>query len=117
MPIIGFKNKFKNFKPLESEEYIIKFDMKYSTRGSLINKKNNQTSDIADLRMHIENIFNIFDRDKFYQYDNGIMILSVCKYLVDYIPGIYEIEVHSTNTIDIYKREEIISDYKKIKGE
>lgn len=117
MPIIGFKNKFKNFKPLEDYLYLIKFDMKYNKTGALINKKNNISYDVADLRLHVQNIFDAFDKEEFYQYDNGVMILSVCKYLVDNIPEIYEIEIESKNDKDIYKKEEIIKYYNEIKGE
>ena len=45
------------------------------------------------------------------------MILSVCKYLVDNIAGIYEIVVDSKECMDTYKKDEIINDYNKIKGE
>lgn len=116
MPIFGFKNRFKEFKPLEGEEYLVKFDMRYSNHGSLTNKINLETCDMADLRMNIERVFNEFDKDKFYEYDCGVMTLSVCKYLIDNIPGIYEIEVESNNCRDTYKREEIIKDYNKVKG-
>lgn len=117
MPIIGFKNKFKNFKPLEDYLYLIKFDMKYVKPGALVNKVDNISYDVADLRMHIESVFDSFNKDKFYEYDNGVLILSVCKYLVDNIAGIYEIEIDSKNDRDIYKREEIIKYYNDIKGE
>lgn len=117
MPVIGFKNKFKGFKPLEDEVYLIKFDVRYSNHGSLINKLNQESYDMADLRMSIEKVFNDFDKDKFYEYDCGIMTLSVCRYLVDNISGIYEIEVESSCCRDTYKTDEIIKDYNKVKGE
>jgi hypothetical protein len=117
MPVVGFKNKFKNFKPLEGEEYLVKFDMRYSNHGSLINKLNQMTYDMGDLRMKVESVFDKFDKEEFYQYDCGIMILSTCRYLVDNIEGIYEIDVESLGCRDTYKREEIIKDYNKIKGE
>ena len=117
MPVIGFKNKFKNFKPLEGKEFVVKFDMRYSNHGSLVNKLNMETYDMGDLRMKIENIFDTFDKEEFYQYDCGVMDLSICKYLVDHVSGIYEIEVESLGCRDIYKKDEIIKDYNKIKGE
>lgn len=116
MPIIGFKNKFKNFKPLD-EEYLVKFDMEYTNHGALVNKDDGIQYDIADLRISIEKVFNDFDKNKFYEYDCGIMILSVCKYLVDNIAGIYEIVVDSKECMYTYKKDEIINDYNKIKGE
>lgn len=116
MPVIGFKNKFNNFKPLEGEEYLIKFDMRYSSHGSLFNKLNQETYDMGDLRLSIEKVFSEFDKEKFYEYDCGIMTLSVCKYLIDNISGIYEIEVESSCFRDTYKREDIVKDYNKVKG-
>ena len=41
-----------------SVEYLVKFDMRYSNHGSLTNKINLETCDMADLRMNIERVFN-----------------------------------------------------------
>lgn len=117
MPIIGFKNNFKNFKPAFDEKYIVNFNAEYTNHGSLVFKNTDIGFDVGDLRINIEKVFDEFTKDKFYQYDNGIMILSICKYLVDNIDNIYSIEVDCDMCRDIYFRDEIINDYKKIKGE
>ena len=49
------------------------------------------------------------------QYDNGVYILSICKYIVDRVPNLYSINYESKDMIDTYLKSEIIEDYNKIK--
>ena len=55
MPIIGFKNKFKNFKPLD-EEYLVKFDMEYTNHGALVNKDDGIQYDMNTIEEVIKEI-------------------------------------------------------------
>ena len=117
MPIIGYKQQFKNIDILENETFIINFNLKYSDYGSLEFKNQEQSYfDVGDYRIMIEKIFNEFNKEILKEYDNGILILSICKYLVDNIPNIYNIVYESKNNIDTYYKDEIINDYLKIKN-
>ena len=48
--------------------------------------------------------------------DNGIYVLSVCKYIVDNVPNLYSINYESKGMIDTYYKQEIIDAYNKIKN-
>ena len=117
MPIIGYKQQFKNLDILGSVTFIISFKLKYSEYGALEFENQEQSYfDVGDYRIIIENIFNNFTEEKLKKYDNGVLILSICKYLIDNIPNIYTITYESKNDIDIYYKDEIINDYLKIKN-
>ena len=117
MPIIGYKQQFKNIEFLKNEVFTINFKLKYNEYGSLeFDDKENSYFDSGDYRILIEKAFDEFNEQKLKEYDNGIQILSICKYLVDNIPNIYKITYESNSSIDTYYKEEIINDYLKIKN-
>lgn len=117
MPIIGYKQKFKNISFLRDETFTIKFKLKYNEYGTLeFDDKENPYFDSVDFRNIIEKTFDEFNEQKLKEYDNGIQILSICKYLVDNIPNIYKITYESNSSIDTYYKDEIIKDYLKIKN-
>lgn len=62
----------------------------------------------------IDEVFEKFDEEVFKRYDNGIFLLSVCKYLVDNIPNVYSIGHETNSMIDSYLTEDIINDYDRI---
>ena len=64
----------------------------------------------------IECIFDNFTEEKRKKYDNGIYILSVCKYIVDNVPNLYSINYETKGMIDTYYKQEIIDAYNKIKN-
>lgn len=117
MPVIGYKKMFKNIKGLEKEVFIINFNLEYNEHG-FFNIKNTQDSyfDIGDFRNLIDEVFNEFTEEQLKEYNNGIYILSICKYIVDKIPNLYSIQIETDDMIDIYYKEEIISIYDKVKG-
>jgi len=117
MPTIGFKQQFKNIDFLKNEVFTINFKLKYSEYGSLeFDDKENSYFDSGDYRILIEKTFNNFNIQKLEEYDNGIQILSICKYLVDNIPNIYSITYETKACIDTYYKDEIINDYLLIKN-
>ena len=116
MPIIGFKKQFKNIKSISDDIFTINFNLSYTETGSLkINDVDKNYFDVADFRMLVDRIFEKFNDDLFKKYDNGVYILSVCKYIVDEIPNLYSIVYESKDMIDVYYKNEIINDYDKIK--
>lgn len=116
MPIIGFKMKFKNYEPLKNNIFTINFKLKYNNNGSLkFDNIKNSYFDMGDYHILLDEVFNKFDKKIFAKYDNGILILSVCKYLIDNIPNIYSISYQDNSCIDTYLAKEIIRDYNKIK--
>ena len=117
MPIIGYKQQFKNIEFLKNEVFTINFKLKYNEYGALeFDDKENPYFDSGDYRNIIEKTFDEFNGQKLKEYDNGIQILSICKYLVDNIPNIYKITYESNSSIDTYYKEEIIEDYALIKN-
>lgn len=116
MPIIGYKQQFKNIEFLKNEIFTINFKLKYTEYGALeFDNKENPYFDSGDFRIIIEKIFNDFNTQKLKEYDNGIQILSICKYLVDNVPNIYSITYESKSSIDTYYKDEIINDYLLVK--
>ena len=117
MPIMGFKNKFKNIEFIRDVIFTINFNLKYTDYGGLkIDDENDNYFDVGNFRILINDCFNEFDEELLKRYDNGVLILSICKYLVDKIPGLYSIVGESDGMIDTYYKEEIIKDYEKIKN-
>jgi len=115
MPIIGYKKHFKNFDSLINDTFIIHFNLVYTDYGALrFNNAENSYFDSGDFNLLLEKVFDDFDRGVFKKYDNGILILSICKYIIDNIPNVYYITYENNETIDIYYKEEIINDYNKI---
>ena len=116
MPIIGYRQQFKNIEFLKNEIFTINFKLKYTEYGALeFDNKENPYFDSGDFRIIIEKIFNDFNTQKLKEYDNGIQILSICKYLVDNVPNIYSITYESKSSIDTYYKDEIINDYLLVK--
>lgn len=117
MPIIGYKQRFKNIDYLKDMEFIIKFKLKYTENGVLkFDNQENIYFDSGDYRILIEKVFDNFNEKKLREYDNGVLMLSICKYLVDNIPNIYKITYESNSSIDTYYKDEIIEDYALIKN-
>ena len=115
MPIISYKNSFKNIESLKKCIFTISFDLQYNKYGFLdFKNENNKYFDVGDYRILIEKVFEEFSEEIFTKYDNGIYILSICKYLVDKIPNIYTITYEENNMVDIYYKDEIINAYNEI---
>lgn len=117
MPIISFKKKFNNFTPIKEDTFIINFNLKYTKKGSLKFKGiiSSNYFDSGDYNLLLDEVLNNFNDSVFKKYDNGVFILSICKYLVDNVKNIYSICYESNDCTDIYYRNEIIKDYNKIK--
>ena len=112
MPIIGYKKQFNKIPSLKEETFTINFNLKYCKNGSLVfDNKNNKYFDCGDYNNLIDRVFDGFDLEVYNKYDNGIMILSICKYLVDNIPNIYSIIHEEKRMIDTYFKDEIIKSY------
>ena len=115
MPELGFKRQFKNIKGLENETFIINFKLDYNKQGSLkFHNGYNKHFDVGDYDILLDKVFDNFTESQFNNYDNGIYLLSVCKYIVDNIPELYSINIDSKNMIDTYYKSDIINDYNKI---
>lgn len=115
MPMLGYKRKFKNIDSLKDDVFIINFDLKYSDAGALhIDNEIESPFDVGDYHIMIDDVFENFDEEVFKKYDNGIFLLSVCKYLVDNIPNVYSIGHETNSMIDSYLTEDIINDYDRI---
>lgn len=115
MPIIGYKKSFKNLKGYENDVFTINFNLEYNTNGSL-KMKNEKDGyfDVGNFRILLDEIFEKLTNDLLKEYDNGIYILSICKYIVDKVPNLYSINYESSGIIDTYLKQEIIDDYNKI---
>ena len=116
MPIIGYKMQFNKIKSIKDDTFIINFKLTYTEKG-LLKLEDDAIFDIGDYRILLENVFNNFDLEKLKEYDNGIYILSICKYIVDNIPNLHSIRYETKTMIDTYYKEEIIENYNKISGE
>lgn len=115
MPELGFKRQFKNIKGLENKTFIINFKLDYNKQGSLkFHNDYNKHFDVGDYDILLDKVFDDFTESQFNNYDNGIFLLSVCKYIVDNIPELYSINIDSKNMIDTYYKNDIINDYNKI---
>lgn len=116
MPIIGYKKQFKNIDSIKNDTFTINFKLKYTDIGSLkIENEENDYFDVGDFNILLDKVFNNFTKDKLKEYDNGIYILSICKYIVDNVPNLYSISYEDKGMIDTYYKDEIINDYNKIK--
>ena len=117
MPTIGYKKKFKNIKGLQNEIFIVNFKLEYNSQGFLeIQHEDNNYFDVGDYNILLDRIFDDFTEEKRKKYDNGIYILSVCKYIVDNVPNLYSINYETKGMIDTYYKQEIIDAYNKIKN-
>lgn len=113
---LGFKRKFKNIDFLKDEEINIFFKLDYKDNGALkIQHVKNDYFDVDDFQLKIDEIFDGFNKEIFDEYDIGIQLLSVFKYLVDNIPNVYAISHESNGITDYYLKKDIIKDYNKIK--
>lgn len=118
MPIIGYKKSFKNLKGYENDIFTVNFDLEYSEYGFLrIKNEKDNYFDEGDFRILLDDIFEKLNNDLLKEYDNGIYILSMCKYIVDNVPNLYSINYESSGMIVTYLKQEIIDDYNKIKNE
>lgn len=116
MPIIGYKKQFKHISGVKNETFTVNFNLEYGKSGFLSIKDVDESYfDVGDFRIKLEEIFDNFTDDKLKEYDNGIYILSICKYIVDEMPTLYSINYESECMIDTYYRQEIIDDYNKIR--
>ena len=112
MPIIGYKKQFDKIPFLKDDIFTINFNLKYHKNGSLeFENANDKYFDCGNYHLLIDKVFDNFDMNTYKQYDNGIMILSICKYLVDNISNIYSIVHEDKATIDTYYKEEVIESY------
>ena len=117
MPIIGYKKTFKNIKSLSEDIFTINFKLEYDEFGHLkFQDGPNDYFDVGDFRILLDNVFAAFDEKKLKEYDNGIYILSICKYIVDKVPNLYSIVYEENGMIDTYYKQEIIDAYNKIKN-
>lgn len=116
MPIIGYKKSFKNLKGYENDVFTVNFDLEYNEQGFLrIKNEKNNYFDVGDFRILLDEVFDKLTKDLLQAYDNGVYILSICKYIVDHVPTLYSINYESKTMIDTYLKAEIIDDYNKIK--
>ena len=67
-----------------------------------------------DPLLKLDAVFSEFTEETLKKYDNGIYILSICKYIVDKFPNLYSINYEIKGMIDTYYKQEIIDDYNKI---
>lgn len=117
MPIFGYKKEFKNLETLRGSIFTVNFNLKYNEHGFLrIKDEKNNYFDCGDTKILLDKIFDELDEKIFKEYDNGVYILSVCKYIVDKVPNLYSINFETKGNIDTYYKQEIIDDYNKIKN-
>lgn len=116
MPIIGYKKKFKHIKGYEEDIFTINFDLEYTNYGALkIKNEKDNYFDVGDYNILLDKVFEEFTKEELKKYDNGVYILSMCKYIVDKVPKLYSINYETKNMIDTYLKQEIIENYNKIK--
>lgn len=116
MPIIGYKKSFKNLNGYKNDIFTVNFNLEYTNHGSLrIKNENDNYFDVGDYRLLLDEVFEKITEDELRKYDNGVYILSMCKYIVDKVPKLYSINYESKGMIDTYLKQEIIDDYNKIK--
>lgn len=115
MPILGYKKHFKNFDSLINDIFTVHFNLTYDEHGALkFNNALNAYFDSGDFNLLLDKVFEGFNKKTFEEYDNGILLLSVCKYIVDNVPNVYYITYENKGISDIYYKEEIIDAYNKI---
>lgn len=118
MPIIGYKKNFKNLKGYEHDIFTVNFNLEYNEQGFLrIKNEKNNYFDVGDFGILLDDVFEKLTNDLLKEYDNGIYILSMCKYITDNVPNLYSISYESRGMVDSYLKQEIIDDYNKIKRE
>ena len=111
-----YGQKFKNLNGYENDVFTVNFDLEYKTNGFLrIKNVENNYFDVGDFGILLDEVFEKLNKDLLKKYDNGVYILSMCKYIVDNVPNLYSINYESSGIIDIYLKQEIIDDYNKIK--
>lgn len=81
-----------------------------------IRNEDNKYFDVGEFNILLDLIFDDFTEKTLKKYDNGIYILSVCKYIVDNVPNLYSINYDTNGLIDTYYKQEIIDIYNKIKN-
>lgn len=118
MPIIGFKKKFNNIQGYKNDIFTVNFDLEYNENGFLeIKNEKEKYFDLGDFDILLDKVFENFTPDLLKKYDNGVYILSMCKYIVDEVPTLYSINYETKYIIDVYSKSEIIESYNKIKKE
>lgn len=116
MPIIGYKKSFKNLKGYKQDTFTVNFNLEYNDHGFLrIKNEQDNYFDVGDYRILLDEVFEKLTEDELKKYDNGVYILSMCKYIVDNVPNLYSINYESKGMVDTYLKQEIIDDYNKIK--
>lgn len=116
MPIIGYKKSFKNLSGYEHDIFTVNFNLEYTDYGALrIKNEQDNYFDMGDYGILLDEVFEKLTKDELKKYDNGVYILSMCKYIVDKVPNLYSINYESKGIIDTYLKQEIIDDYNKIK--
>lgn len=116
MPIIGYKKSFKNLKGYKQDTFTVNFNLEYNDHGFLrIKNEQDNYFDVGDYRILLDDVFEKLTEDELKKYDNGVYILSMCKYIVDNVPNLYSINYESKGMVDTYLKQEIIDDYNKIK--
>ena len=116
MPIVGYKTKMNKIKGLNCT-FLINFKLTHNKYGFLENRTIDDTYfDSGDFRIKIEEMSNAFTKEVFKKYDNGLYIVSILKYIVDKLPGLYSVKVYYTDTVDEYTKEEIIDTYEMVKN-
>ncbi len=107
MPIIGYKRSFKNLNGYKHEIFTVNFNLEYNNHGFLkIKNEQDNYFDVGDYRILIDEVFEELTEDKLKKYDNGVYILSICKYIVDKIPKLYSINYESKGMIDTYLKQD-----------
>lgn len=116
MPIIGYKKRFKYIEGYDQDVFTVNFNLEYNEHGFLsIKNEKDDYFDVGDFGILLDEVFEDFTKDKLRKYDNGVYILSMCKYIVDRVPTLYSINYESKGMVDTYLKQEIIDDYDKIK--
>ncbi len=115
MPIIGYKKKFKKLNGYEDDVFTVNFNLQYTSYGALeIKDAVDNYFDVGDFGILLDEVFDDLDEDVINEYDNGVYVLSICKYIVDRVPNLYSINYETKGMIDTYLKQEIIDDYNKI---
>ena len=115
MPIVGYKKKFKNVEGIKNNKFIVNFKLRYSNNGALELENNDGCGfDVGDYNIILDRVFDGFNNEILNDYDNGVYILSICKYIIDNVPNVYSIVYEGNGMIDTYYKDEIINDYNKI---
>ena len=112
MPMLGYKTKMPHIVGLKNVEFIINFKLNYSDHGSFENRTvENHYFDVGDFHIKVDEMADDLTPEILRKYDNGIYLLSVCKFIVDKIPELYSIKVSDKNMEEEYLKDEIIDAY------